>query len=284
MAEPRQDRDGRRSDRQGRLRGQARKAPAPAARPAGPPSAHRWPGPDRHRWLGRRRQGRPDRANGQQAGAEIGPCLAHRRADRPRSRAAITCGASGTACRRRATGRSSTAPGTAACWSSAIEGFCGKDAWKRAYREINEFERQLADDGVRIVKILVHVSAEEQKRRMIARLDDPHKHYKIGLEDFRNIAKRKAYIEAYDDMLERTDTEQAPWHVIASRQQDACPSEGPEDRPGHRRQGHRRPSYNRSIPRSPKRPTSCGAGSLAPRRRTSTTDGVQRSADLQVRS
>jgi polyphosphate kinase 2 (PPK2 family) len=97
-----------------------------------------------------------------------------------------------------------------------IEDFCSRDAWKRAYREINEFERQLADDGVRIVKIMVHVSAEEQKQRMIARLDDPHKHYKIGLEDFRNIAKRKAYIEAYDDMLEHTDTEWAPWHVIAT--------------------------------------------------------------------
>jgi polyphosphate kinase 2 (PPK2 family) len=97
-----------------------------------------------------------------------------------------------------------------------IEGFCSKDTWKRAYREINEFERQLADDGVRIVKLMVHVSEEEQKQRMMARLDDPHKHYKVGLEDFRNIARRKAYIEAYDDMLERTDTDCAPWHVIAS--------------------------------------------------------------------
>jgi polyphosphate kinase 2 (PPK2 family) len=97
-----------------------------------------------------------------------------------------------------------------------VEGFCGKDAWKRAYREINEFERQLTDDGVRIVKIMVHVTAEEQKQRMIARLDDPHKHYKIGLEDFRNIAKREQYIQAYDDMLERTDTEGAPWNLIAS--------------------------------------------------------------------
>ncbi|MFZ5781768.1 MAG: polyphosphate kinase 2 family protein [Pseudomonadota bacterium] len=97
-----------------------------------------------------------------------------------------------------------------------IEGFCNDEAWKRAYREINEFERQLVDDGVRLVKLLVHVSAEEQKRRMIERLDSPHKHYKIGLEDFRNIAKRKQYLEAYDDMLERTDTEHAPWHVIAT--------------------------------------------------------------------
>jgi len=97
-----------------------------------------------------------------------------------------------------------------------IESFCDEAAWKRGYREINEFERQLTDDGVRIVKILVHVSAEEQLERMIDRLNKPHKHYKIGLEDFRNIAKRKEYLEAYDDMLERTDTEQAPWHVIAT--------------------------------------------------------------------
>jgi len=97
-----------------------------------------------------------------------------------------------------------------------IEGLCSTAAWQRAYHEINEFEHELADDGVRIVKILVHVSAEEQKRRMIDRLSKSHKRYKIGLEDFRNIAKRKEYLEAYDDMLERTDTDYAPWHVIAS--------------------------------------------------------------------
>ena len=97
-----------------------------------------------------------------------------------------------------------------------IEGFCDETAWKRAYGEINEFERQLADDGVRIVKLLVHVSADEQKKRMIERLENRHKHYKIGLEDFRNIARRKEYVEAYNDMLERTDTRHAPWHVIAT--------------------------------------------------------------------
>jgi polyphosphate kinase 2 (PPK2 family) len=97
-----------------------------------------------------------------------------------------------------------------------IEGFCSKDEWKRAYREINEFERQLTDDGVRIVKLLVHVSADEQKKRMIERLEAPGKRYKIGLEDFRNIAERSQYLQAYDDMLEKTDTRHAPWHVIAS--------------------------------------------------------------------
>lgn len=97
-----------------------------------------------------------------------------------------------------------------------IEGFCDKKAWKRAYHEINEFEHELVDDGVRIVKLLMHVSEDEQKKRMIQRLEDPNKRYKIGPEDFRNIAKRKQYLEAYDDMLERTDTKYAPWHVIAT--------------------------------------------------------------------
>jgi polyphosphate kinase 2 (PPK2 family) len=97
-----------------------------------------------------------------------------------------------------------------------VEGLCTEDQWKRAYREINEFERGLADDGVRIIKLLVHVSAGEQKKRMVKRLEKPHKRYKIGLEDFRNIAKRQQYLEAYKDMLDKTDTDYAPWHVIAS--------------------------------------------------------------------
>jgi polyphosphate kinase 2 (PPK2 family) len=97
-----------------------------------------------------------------------------------------------------------------------IEGFCSEAEWKRAYREINEFERTLTDAGVRFVKLLVHVSEEEQKRRMLKRLQDSHKHYKVGLEDFRNIAKRKLYLEAYKDMLDETDTDHAPWHIIAS--------------------------------------------------------------------
>jgi polyphosphate kinase 2 (PPK2 family) len=96
-----------------------------------------------------------------------------------------------------------------------IEGFCSKAEWQRAYREINEFERTLSDSGVRFIKLLVHVSEEEQRKRMIRRLEKPHKRYKVGLEDFRNIAKRKQYVEAYTDMLDKTDTDHAPWHVIA---------------------------------------------------------------------
>jgi polyphosphate kinase 2 (PPK2 family) len=97
-----------------------------------------------------------------------------------------------------------------------IEGFCTKAEWHRAYQEINEFEHTLTDSGVRFIKLLVHVSEEEQKKRMLKRLENPHKRYKIGAEDFRNIAKRKQYLEAYKDMLDKTDTDYAPWHVIAS--------------------------------------------------------------------
>jgi polyphosphate kinase 2 (PPK2 family) len=107
-----------------------------------------------------------------------------------------------------------------------IEGFADEAAWKRAYEEINQFERLLTDDGVRIIKLLVHVSAHEQKKRMIERLQRPHKHYKVGLEDFRNIAKRKQYLEAYRDMLDKTDTNYAPWHVIASDSKKRARLEG----------------------------------------------------------
>jgi polyphosphate kinase 2 (PPK2 family) len=97
-----------------------------------------------------------------------------------------------------------------------VESFCDKDEWKRAYGEINQFEHQLVEDGVRVVKLLFHTSPEQQKKRILARLENPQKHYKVGLEDFRNVQRRKDYLAAYDDMLQRTDTRHAPWHVIAS--------------------------------------------------------------------
>ncbi|QQS13130.1 MAG: polyphosphate kinase [Rhodospirillales bacterium] len=97
-----------------------------------------------------------------------------------------------------------------------IEGYCSKDAWKRAYDEINQFERMLAADGVRLVKLLLHVSAKEQRKRIIERIESPEKRFKVTLDDFRNIRKRDAYLEAFDDMLESTDTDAAPWAVVAT--------------------------------------------------------------------
>lgn len=95
-----------------------------------------------------------------------------------------------------------------------IEGLAGKAAWRRAYDEINEFENLLATDGARLVKLFLHVSAEEQLRRFRERLDDPVKRWKLTPEDFRNRGRREAYLEAYHDMFDRTSTRAAPWRAV----------------------------------------------------------------------
>ncbi len=95
-----------------------------------------------------------------------------------------------------------------------VEELIPPKAWKRAYGEINEFERMLADDGVRIIKLFLHISQEEQLRRFEERLTVPHKRWKITLEDFRNRARWKDYEKAIDAMVEKTSTKHAPWHVL----------------------------------------------------------------------
>ena len=95
-----------------------------------------------------------------------------------------------------------------------VEGFAKKEAWRRAYDEINEFENLLIDDGTRVVKIFLHIDADEQLRRFEDRLRDPMKRWKLSYEDFRNRKKWKAYEEATNDMLARTSTGNAPWYVI----------------------------------------------------------------------
>jgi len=96
-----------------------------------------------------------------------------------------------------------------------IEKLIDRDTWRRAYREINEFEQMLVDDDVRLVKIFLHVSAEEQLRRLAERIASPIKHWKIEEADIRNYADRDAYIEAMDEMFAQTSTALAPWYVIA---------------------------------------------------------------------
>jgi len=86
--------------------------------------------------------------------------------------------------------------------------------WRRGYREINEFERMLIDDGVRLVKIFLHVSAAEQLRRLAERIASSIKHWKIEEADIRNYADRDAYIAAMNDMFAATSTELAPWYVV----------------------------------------------------------------------
>ena len=95
-----------------------------------------------------------------------------------------------------------------------VEGFATEAEWSRAYDEINSFEQTLAEEGTVLVKLWLHISDEEQLSRFEARQGDPLKAYKLTDEDWRNRGKRDAYCEAVEDMLERTGTDAAPWHLV----------------------------------------------------------------------
>ena len=87
---------------------------------------------------------------------------------------------------------------------------------ERRYGAINDFERQLADQGTVIVKCMLHISPAEQKRRLLARLDDPTKYWKYDPGDVDERQLWASYAEAYEIALERTHTEHAPWYVVPS--------------------------------------------------------------------
>ena len=95
-----------------------------------------------------------------------------------------------------------------------IEGFCTEAEWKRAYREINEFERQLTDHGIILCKFWLHISQDEQLRRFEERKDTPYKSWKLTDEDWRNRGKWEQYKAAVEDMLLKTSTHIAPWTIV----------------------------------------------------------------------
>ena len=95
-----------------------------------------------------------------------------------------------------------------------VEGYATPAEWHRAYDEINDFERMLLDDGMRLVKLFLHITPEEQLRRFRARLTDPLKRWKLSYEDFRNRGRWKDYEKAIEDMVEKTSTKRAPWHLV----------------------------------------------------------------------
>lgn len=97
-----------------------------------------------------------------------------------------------------------------------VEGFCPPAQWQRAYGEINDFEQQLQQSGTLIIKFWLAITAEEQLERFNAREQSPLKRYKLTDEDWRNREKWPAYREAVHDMLEFTDSADAPWHLISS--------------------------------------------------------------------
>jgi PPK2 family polyphosphate:nucleotide phosphotransferase len=89
-----------------------------------------------------------------------------------------------------------------------------QSVWRPRYDEINQFERILTQNGVTIIKFLLHISREEQRERLLARLDDPAKYWKFSPGDLDDRERWDEYSEAFEEMLERTSTDEAPWFVV----------------------------------------------------------------------
>jgi PPK2 family polyphosphate:nucleotide phosphotransferase len=94
------------------------------------------------------------------------------------------------------------------------ESLVTKHIWKERYEDICAFERYITRNGILIRKFFLHASKKEQKRRFLARLDDPEKNWKFSAADSRERSFWDDYMEAYEDMIRQTATPEAPWHVI----------------------------------------------------------------------
>ncbi len=88
------------------------------------------------------------------------------------------------------------------------------DIWKRRFKEINNFERYLTDNGTVVLKFFLHLSKKEQKKRFLSRIDEPKKNWKFSPADYLERAHWDEYQHAFEDMLNHTSTEEAPWFVI----------------------------------------------------------------------
>ncbi len=95
-----------------------------------------------------------------------------------------------------------------------VEGFVQEPDWRRAYRDIFDFEHNLADDGTIIIKFFLHISKEEQKKRFKRLLKDPLTAWHVEAEDWEHHAKYDEYVRAIEEMLERTETEWGPWTIV----------------------------------------------------------------------
>jgi PPK2 family polyphosphate:nucleotide phosphotransferase len=98
--------------------------------------------------------------------------------------------------------------------SVRVRGTVERRTWMRRYGSINRFEAGLVDGGTRVVKCFLHISAAEQRERLLARLDDPTKRWKFSPGDLDDRARWEDYLDAYADALERCNTEAAPWYVV----------------------------------------------------------------------
>ena len=90
----------------------------------------------------------------------------------------------------------------------------GKDIWEHRFDEINDFEKHLVSSGTVVLKFFLHLSKDEQKRRLLARVNTPEKNWKVSVADARERAHWDEYMLAFEETLNRTSTEQAPWYII----------------------------------------------------------------------
>jgi len=95
-----------------------------------------------------------------------------------------------------------------------VKGLVPKDVWERRYDHINAFERMLADEGTVILKFFLHISKDEQRRRLQERIDTPRKRWKFRASDLEDRALWDEYQRAFETMIERCSTEHAPWHIV----------------------------------------------------------------------
>ena len=95
-----------------------------------------------------------------------------------------------------------------------VEGFATEEEWKRAYQEINDMEAHLVKSGTIVLKFWMHIDKDEQEKRFKQRMETPEKQWKITDEDWRNREKWDQYEDAVNEMIARTSTTEAPWHII----------------------------------------------------------------------
>jgi polyphosphate kinase 2 (PPK2 family) len=98
--------------------------------------------------------------------------------------------------------------------TARVRGLVPKSVWKRRPHDIREFERLLTDEGTHVVKAFLHVSKDEQRKRLQERLDSPEKAWKFRRGDLEDRARWNDYMKAYEDVITATSTEWARWHIV----------------------------------------------------------------------
>jgi PPK2 family polyphosphate:nucleotide phosphotransferase len=95
-----------------------------------------------------------------------------------------------------------------------VKNLVPKEKWKQRYNQINDFERYLSENNIHVLKLFLHISKQEQEKRLLMRLLEPHKNWKFSIDDLIERKNWSKYMAAYEDMLNKTSTKHAPWYVI----------------------------------------------------------------------